>query len=365
MSALTLQQECIELNWCATAAGIALGTCRSDGSCICYPEYYGPNCTTLIETGGAISGTALAFIVLFGLCFLPAVAVACFYCYSQKKEDLCAWLRRDRPARAEHNSRGIDDSKGILHSADAALPSSQVGTPQSATSTVKARGSPNRPGEEPVNGDGAPTRLSLDSYHTQRQLHYCGRHVGQSGYANACGRCDGRCGPNNGCQCKACHAMDFPASAASSAQGKPSGAIIAALVAQMKQVMPQLSDEACRQALSEHEWRVSPALEALLNAQLASEPRDTTESLVVEMTEAHHDSKATTNDSKATTVHPDHPSTPMRQRSEMTERAQAEVPGIDVSTVRRALSDNDWNLDAAVSKLKNQQHQASGADSAS
>eukprot|EP00808_Paulinella_micropora_P014537 g75808.t1 len=67
------------------------------------------------------------------------------------------------------------------------------------------------------NRDGADTHLSLDSYHTQRQRHYCGRHVGQSGYANPCGRCDGRCGPTNGCQCKACYEMDNPSASATSA----------------------------------------------------------------------------------------------------------------------------------------------------
>lgn len=36
---------------------------------------------------------------------------------------------------------------------------------------------------------------------------YCGRNVGQGGYYRPCGTCDGRCGPNNGCQCYDCHEM--------------------------------------------------------------------------------------------------------------------------------------------------------------
>ena len=59
------------------------------------------------------------------------------------------------------------------------------------------------------NLDGVATHLSSDSYHQGgKQVHYCGRNVGQSGYYNPCGMCDGRCGPTNGCQCKACAVMD-------------------------------------------------------------------------------------------------------------------------------------------------------------
>eukprot|EP00808_Paulinella_micropora_P021456 g76053.t1 len=48
-------------------------------------------------------------------------------------------------------------------------------------------------------------------------------------------------------------------------ESHPSAAIIAAKIQKMKQVMPQLSDEACRQALSENDWRWGNALEALLS----------------------------------------------------------------------------------------------------
>jgi hypothetical protein len=43
-------------------------------------------------------------------------------------------------------------------------------------------------------------------------LFYCGRNVGQGGYANSCGKCDGHCGPVDGCQCRACFVLDHPTS---------------------------------------------------------------------------------------------------------------------------------------------------------
>jgi hypothetical protein len=52
------------------------------------------------------------------------------------------------------------------------------------------------------------TRISFDGYHIHSNRHYCGKRVGQSGYHSPCGNCDGRCGPNSGCQCKACFALD-------------------------------------------------------------------------------------------------------------------------------------------------------------
>eukprot|EP00808_Paulinella_micropora_P007708 g3368.t1 len=53
------------------------------------------------------------------------------------------------------------------------------------------------------NRDGADTHLSMDNArHTNRMLHYCGRDVGQSGYENSCGGCDGRCGPTKAASAK-------------------------------------------------------------------------------------------------------------------------------------------------------------------
>jgi hypothetical protein len=62
--------------------------------------------------------------------------------------------------------------------------------------------------EEGRNNANRKVRCSFDSYHRRRYLRYCGANVGQSGYHQPCGRCDGRCGPNSGCQCQACHALD-------------------------------------------------------------------------------------------------------------------------------------------------------------
>jgi thiol-disulfide isomerase/thioredoxin len=56
---------------------------------------------------------------------------------------------------------------------------------------------------------GVITHMSSDTAHSGgKKMHYCGRAVGQSGYHDPCGDCDGRCGPTNGCQCKACAVMD-------------------------------------------------------------------------------------------------------------------------------------------------------------
>lgn len=49
----------------------------------------------------------------------------------------------------------------------------------------------------------------MDHYHTRKLRHYCGRFIGQDGYHEACGSCDGRCGPNNGCQCESCYNYDL------------------------------------------------------------------------------------------------------------------------------------------------------------
>jgi hypothetical protein len=59
-----------------------------------------------------------------------------------------------------------------------------------------------------MNGDGVLASASLDNIHTFTVRYYCGRRVGQTGYANACGNCDGKCGPGNGCQCSACFALN-------------------------------------------------------------------------------------------------------------------------------------------------------------
>ena len=54
------------------------------------------------------------------------------------------------------------------------------------------------------NKDGANIFTSIDDAHLMKKMIYCGRNVGQKGYFNPCGTCDGRCGPSNGCQCHAC-----------------------------------------------------------------------------------------------------------------------------------------------------------------
>lgn len=66
-------------------------------------------------------------------------------------------------------------------------------------------------GPPALNRDGILTVLSMDTYHTRQQRHYCGRAVGQRGYFNGpCRGCNGTCGPHNGCQCVACFLLDNP-----------------------------------------------------------------------------------------------------------------------------------------------------------
>jgi len=63
---------------------------------------------------------------------------------------------------------------------------------------------------------------SFDGYHSKTIRSYCGRRVGQEGYLNPCSDCDGRCGPTNGCQCRACYALDsFAAEQQSASQVAP------------------------------------------------------------------------------------------------------------------------------------------------
>ena len=71
-------------------------------------------------------------------------------------------------------------------------------------------GSAKKPNDdkELLNADGVMSRPSFDPHHANETRHYCGRYVGQGGYQKPCGRCDGKCGPTNGCQCKACFAID-------------------------------------------------------------------------------------------------------------------------------------------------------------
>jgi hypothetical protein len=59
-----------------------------------------------------------------------------------------------------------------------------------------------------TNAEGVLSRPSQDTAHSQAIRHYCGRSVGQAGYQDPCGGCDGVCGPGNGCQCKSCFLLD-------------------------------------------------------------------------------------------------------------------------------------------------------------
>lgn len=60
----------------------------------------------------------------------------------------------------------------------------------------------------PKNSHGRTVLVSFDNAHMNRERWYCGARVGTGGYHNPCGSCDGRCGPSNGCQCKACFQLD-------------------------------------------------------------------------------------------------------------------------------------------------------------
>lgn len=59
-----------------------------------------------------------------------------------------------------------------------------------------------------INSAGVLSRPSFDFRHSKRVLHYCGRNVGQQGYLLPCNECDGRCGPDTGCQCASCFELD-------------------------------------------------------------------------------------------------------------------------------------------------------------
>jgi hypothetical protein len=63
-----------------------------------------------------------------------------------------------------------------------------------------------------TNSDGALSKPSQDTAHSNSIRHYCGRTVGQAGYQDSCGGCNGVCGPTNGCQCKSCYLLDAASS---------------------------------------------------------------------------------------------------------------------------------------------------------
>jgi len=54
-----------------------------------------------------------------------------------------------------------------------------------------------------LNSQGIRTVLSFDRYHTKMYRHYCGQNGDYP-----CKKCDGKCGPADGCQCSACEALD-------------------------------------------------------------------------------------------------------------------------------------------------------------
>ena len=59
-----------------------------------------------------------------------------------------------------------------------------------------------------INSAGILSYPSYDFRHSKQVRHYCGRFVGQRGYASACVDCDGRCSPDTGCQCTSCFNLD-------------------------------------------------------------------------------------------------------------------------------------------------------------
>lgn len=54
------------------------------------------------------------------------------------------------------------------------------------------------------NDDGIQCLPAFDPIHSMMVRMYCGRFVDQHGYDNPCGKCDGKCGPEGGCQCNSC-----------------------------------------------------------------------------------------------------------------------------------------------------------------
>lgn len=60
------------------------------------------------------------------------------------------------------------------------------------------------------NSNGAISSLVFDFSHSENMRWYCGKKVGQSGYAESCGEGDGTFGTNEGCQCLSCALLDVP-----------------------------------------------------------------------------------------------------------------------------------------------------------
>uniref|UniRef100_A0A7S4S9A7 RING-type domain-containing protein n=1 Tax=Alexandrium monilatum TaxID=311494 RepID=A0A7S4S9A7_9DINO len=68
--------------------------------------------------------------------------------------------------------------------------------------------------------NGCQCRRCYEATFADERRRYCGRRVGRAGYHQGPHRwdghsvqrctCDGRCGPNNGCQCLDCYRLSFP-----------------------------------------------------------------------------------------------------------------------------------------------------------
>jgi len=104
-------------------------------------------------------------------------------------------------------SPGDSSNQGYGTTAVVAQQSSRRASRESSTTGYRAVPTAEVAQAPLCNSDGAPVHQSMDTSHTQSMQYYCGREVGQTGYQNPCGSCDGRCGPTNGCQCKSCYAF--------------------------------------------------------------------------------------------------------------------------------------------------------------
>ena len=106
------------------------------------------------------------------------------------------------PTASPAASRGA--SEGVPTTVDGSNP----GPPRELRSAAGAAANPAAP---------VATSAGMSSAHSPRVVHlsdgrfYCGADVGSEGYAAFCGRCDGRCGPSNGCQCRSCAAQSSAA----------------------------------------------------------------------------------------------------------------------------------------------------------
>lgn len=150
-----LKEACDAEAWCSLQ-----GLCRSDGSCVCNPEFYGVNCTKEIVSGEGVTDIGLAFVIIFGLVVLPCLALGLFYWYSQHHDAIYEKIRF-RTSAERRAQLGLEEHKRESARRASAQVSPSVTSPSTTEDTdVEMQRLPSNQ-EEGKGGDDPKTRPQL------------------------------------------------------------------------------------------------------------------------------------------------------------------------------------------------------------